>query len=341
MDYKAAGVDREKGYEEVKKIKEIVKRTNTANVLSSIGGFSGLYKLDNEKYKNPVLVSGTDGVGTKLKLAFMTDKHNTIGQDCVAMCVNDIICQGAEPLFFLDYIGTGILEPNKMASIVEGVAEGCRLSEMALIGGETAEMPGFYDDGEYDLAGFAVGVVDEENIIDGSKIQEGDVILGLPSSGTHSNGFSLIRKILFDVKDLDINEYYDEFGKTLGEELLTPTKIYHHAVKAINEATHAHGFIHITGGGLYENVPRIVPEGLCANLDIKEVKTPRVFELIQELGGIATKEMYSTFNMGIGMIAIINKDDIDEVKEKLTEAGEQFYNLGEIVKGDERIEVCL
>lgn len=341
MDYKAAGVDREKGYEEVKKIKEIVKRTNTANVLSSIGGFSGLYKLDNEKYKNPVLVSGTDGVGTKLKLAFMTDKHNTIGQDCVAMCVNDIICQGAEPLFFLDYIGTGILEPNKMASIVEGVAEGCRLSEMALIGGETAEMPGFYDDGEYDLAGFAVGVVDEENIIDGSKIQEGDVILGLPSSGTHSNGFSLIRKLLFDVKDLDINEYYDEFGKTLGEELLTPTKIYHHAVKAINEATYAHGYIHITGGGLYENVPRIVPEGLCANLDIREVKTPAVFELIQELGGIATKEMYSTFNMGIGMIAIINKDDLDEVKEKLTEAGEEFYNLGEIVEGDERIEVCL
>lgn len=341
MDYKAAGVDREKGYEEVKKIKEIVKRTNTANVLSSIGGFSGLYKLDNEKYKNPVLVSGTDGVGTKLKLAFMTDKHNTIGQDCVAMCVNDIICQGAEPLFFLDYIGTGILEPNKMASIVEGVAEGCRLSEMALIGGETAEMPGFYDDGEYDLAGFAVGVVDEENIIDGSKIQEGDVILGLPSSGTHSNGFSLIRKLLFDVKDLDINEYYDEFGKTLGEELLTPTKIYHHAVKAINEATDAHGYIHITGGGLYENVPRIVPEGLCANLDIREVKTPAVFELIQELGGIATKEMYSTFNMGIGMIAIINKDDLDEVKEKLTEAGEEFYNLGEIVEGDERIEVCL
>lgn len=341
MDYKAAGVDREKGYEEVKKIKEIVKRTNTANVLSSIGGFSGLYKLDNEKYKNPVLVSGTDGVGTKLKLAFMTDKHNTIGQDCVAMCVNDIICQGAEPLFFLDYIGTGILEPNKMASIVEGVAEGCHLSEMALIGGETAEMPGFYEDGEYDLAGFAVGVVNEEDIIDGSKIQEGDVVIGLPSSGAHSNGFSLIRKLLFEVKNLDINEYYDEFGKTLGEELLTPTKIYHHAIKAMEEATDAHGYIHITGGGLYENVPRIVPQGLCANLDIKDVKTPAIFELIQELGDIATKEMYSTFNMGIGMIAIINKDDLEAVKEKLTEAKEEFYILGEIVKGDERIEVCL
>lgn len=340
MDYKAAGVDREKGYEEVKKIKEIVKRTTNDNVLSAIGGFSGLYRLP-EGIEKPVLVSGTDGVGTKLKLAFMTDKHDTIGQDCVAMCVNDIICQGAQPLFFLDYIGTGVLEPNKMASIVEGVAEGCYLSEMALIGGETAEMPGFYDDGEYDLAGFAVGVVGEDDIIDGSAIKNGDIVLALPSSGAHSNGFSLIRKLFFEVHDLDINDHYEEFGKTLGEELLTPTKIYHHAIKAVNKASKPHGLIHITGGGLYENVPRIVPEGLCAKLDVKDVPVPEVFKLIERLGEIETKEMYSTFNMGIGMIVVIDGADLEAVKAELDKQGEPYYEIGQIIEGQESLDLCL
>ena len=250
LSYEDAGVNKEAGYQEVKLIKKLVERTHNANVLSEIGGFSGLYALGD--YKNPVLVSGTDGVGTKLKLAFMTDKHNTVGEDAVAMCVNDILCQGAKPLFFLDYIGTGKLLPEKMASVVEGVANGCVKGELALIGGETAEMPGFYEDGEYDIAGFAVGVVEKEDIIDGSAIKEGDVIIGLPSSGVHSNGFSLVRKIVFDKMGFDLSEEFPQLEKNLGETLLTPTMIYTKPVRALLEQIPLHGLVHITGGGMYE-----------------------------------------------------------------------------------------
>lgn len=337
IDYKSAGVDREAGYEEVKKIKEIVKKTKNSNVLSSIGGFSGLFRMPVEDYKEPVMVSGTDGVGTKLKIAFMTGIHDTIGEDCVAMCVNDILCQGAKPLFFLDYIATGNLDADKMAEIVDGVANGCVKSEMALIGGETAEMPGFYKEDEYDIAGFAVGVVEKSKIIDGSKIQEGDIILALPSSGVHSNGFSLIRKIIFDKMNYSVDMYIESLGKTLGEELIIPTKIYHNAVKAINSATDVRGYIHITGGGIYENIPRIVPEGLTAKVDVKGVKIPEIFNLLQEWGGVNTKEMYSTFNMGMGLIAVIRPEDLKDVEKALQEIDEKYNIIGEIVKGDERI----
>lgn len=343
INYKEAGVDREAGYKEVEKIKDIVKRTNNENVLSKIGGFSGLFKLPIEGMEEPVLVSGTDGVGTKLKLAFMTGIHNTIGQDVVAMCVNDILCQGAKPLFFLDYIGTGVLEADKMASIVEGVANGCVLAESALIGGETAEMPGFYEDGEYDIAGFAVGVVDKKKIIDGSKIKKGDKILCIKSSGVHSNGFSLVRKLVFEEKNIAIDTYFDELGKTIGEELLTPTKIYQKVVKNINSETDVHGYVHITGGGLYENVPRIVPEGLKAKFNLENYQIPPIFKLLQKWGEVETKEMFSTFNMGIGLVVILDKEDLDKVKEKLDSIGEEYMELGEIVEAtdSERIEVCL
>lgn len=339
LDYKSAGVDKEAGYEEVKKIKKIVKKTLNENVLSSIGGFSGLFRLPVEDYVEPVMVSGTDGVGTKLMLAFMMDKHNTIGEDCVAMCVNDILCQGARPLFFLDYIATGKINPDKMADVVDGVANGCVLSEMALIGGETAEMPGFYGEDEYDMAGFAVGVVEKSKIIDGSAIKEGDVIISLPSSGVHSNGFSLIRKIIFDRMNFTLDKELEKIGKTLGEELLTPTKIYHGAVKAINSVTDVHGYIHITGGGLFENIPRIVPEGLCADIDLKDNVVPEIFNYLQEWGGVTTKEMYSTFNMGMGLIAIIDSTDLENVKSALEEVGEKYNVIGSITTGDERIKI--
>lgn len=340
IDYKAAGVDREAGYEEVKKIKEIVKRTNLTNVMSSIGGFSGLYRLPVEDYKEPVLVSGTDGVGTKLKLAFMMDIHNTIGQDCVAMCVNDIICQGAKPLFFLDYIGTGVLEPEKMAQVVEGVADGCALADMALIGGETAEMPGFYEDGEYDMAGFAVGVVEKDKIIDGSKIKEGDLILALPSSGVHSNGYSLIRHIIFDKLDLDLKEKYGKLERSLGEELLEPTIIYHPHTQAINAVADVHGYVHVTGGGLYENIPRILPEGLGAKVDVSDHQVGEIFKLIGEWGGVAEKEMYSTFNMGFGLLVILDPEEVAGVEEALKAQDFEYEIIGEVVKG-EGLDLCL
>lgn len=337
LNYKAAGVDKEAGYKEVALIKELVKRTQNENVLSSIGGFSGLYALG--QYKDPVLVSGTDGVGTKLKLAFMTGVHNTVGEDAVAMCVNDILCQGAKPLFFLDYIGTGKLEPEKMASVVEGVANGCVKGEMALIGGETAEMPGFYEDGEYDIAGFAVGVVERDEIIDGSKIKEGDVILGLASSGLHSNGFSLVRKIVFDRENLDLKEHYG-LDRTLGEELLTPTRIYVKSVRPVIEETDVHGIVHITGGGIYENVPRILPKGLTAKLDYTGVERPKIFDAIGQWGKIETKEMYNTFNMGIGMMLFLDEKDVPKARQLMEERGETVYELGRVVKGEE-LEVCL
>lgn len=337
LNYKEAGVDKEAGYKEVALIKELVKRTQNENVLSSIGGFSGLYALG--QYKDPVLVSGTDGVGTKLKLAFMTGVHNTVGEDAVAMCVNDILCQGAKPLFFLDYIGTGKLEPEKMASVVEGVANGCVKGEMALIGGETAEMPGFYEDGEYDIAGFAVGVVERDEIIDGSKIKEGDVILGLASSGLHSNGFSLVRKIVFEHENLDLNEHYG-LDRTLGEELLTPTRIYVKSVRPVIEETDVHGIVHITGGGIYENVPRILPKGLTAKLDYTGVERPKIFDAIAKWGKIETKEMYNTFNMGIGMMLFVGEKDAPKARQLMEERGETVYELGRVVKGEE-LEVCL
>lgn len=337
LNYKEAGVDKEAGYKEVALIKELVKRTQNENVLSSIGGFSGLYALG--QYKDPVLVSGTDGVGTKLKLAFMTGVHNTVGEDAVAMCVNDILCQGAKPLFFLDYIGTGKLEPEKMASVVEGVANGCVKGEMALIGGETAEMPGFYEDGEYDIAGFAVGVVERDEIIDGSKIKEGDVILGLASSGLHSNGFSLVRKIVFEHENLDLNEHYG-LDRTLGEELLTPTRIYVKSVRPVIEETDVHGIVHITGGGIYENVPRILPKGLTAKLDYTGVERTKIFDAIAEWGKIETKEMYNTFNMGIGMMLFLDEKDVPKARQLMEERGETVYELGRVVKGEE-LEVCL
>lgn len=337
LNYKAAGVDKEAGYKEVALIKELVKRTQNENVLSSIGGFSGLYALG--QYKYPVLVSGTDGVGTKLKLAFLTGVHNTVGEDAVAMCVNDILCQGAKPLFFLDYIGTGKLEPEKMASVVEGVANGCVKGEMALIGGETAEMPGFYEDGEYDIAGFAVGVVERDEIIDGSKIKEGDVILGLASSGLHSNGFSLVRKIVFERENLDLNEHYG-LDRTLGEELLTPTRIYVKSVRPVIEETDVHGIVHITGGGIYENVPRILPKGLTAKLDYTGVERPKIFDAIGQWGKIETKEMYNTFNMGIGMMLFVGEKDVPKARQLMEERGETVYELGRVVKGEE-LEVCL
>lgn len=337
LNYKAAGVDKEAGYKEVALIKELVKRTQNENVLSSIGGFSGLYALG--QYKDPVLVSGTDGVGTKLKLAFMTGVHNTVGEDAVAMCVNDILCQGAKPLFFLDYIGTGKLEPEKMASVVEGVANGCVKGEMALIGGETAEMPGFYEDGEYDIAGFAVGVVERDEIIDGSKIKEGDVILGLASSGLHSNGFSLVRKIVFERENLDLKEHYG-LDRTLGEELVTPTRIYVKSVRPVIEETDVHGIVHITGGGIYENVPRILPEGLTAKLDYTQVERPKIFDAIAKWGNIEIKEMYGTFNMGIGMMLFLDEKDVPKARKLMEERGETVYELGRVVKGEE-LEVCL
>lgn len=337
LNYKAAGVDKEAGYREVELIKSLVKRTQNKNVLSSIGGFSGLYALG--QYKDPVLVSGTDGVGTKLKLAFMTGVHNTVGEDAVAMCVNDILCQGAKPLFFLDYIGTGKLEPEKMASVVEGVANGCVKGEMALIGGETAEMPGFYEDGEYDIAGFAVGVVERDEIIDGSKIKEGDVILGLASSGLHSNGFSLVRKIVFERENLDLDEHYG-LDRTLGEELLTPTRIYVKSVRPVIEETDVHGIVHITGGGIYENVPRILPKGLTAKLDYTQVERPKIFDAIAKWGNIEIKEMYGTFNMGIGMMLFVGEKDVPKARQLMEERGETVYELGRVVKGEE-LEVCL
>ena len=340
LTYKEAGVNKEAGYKEVQLIKKIINKTHTEGVLSNIGGFSGLFAIDNEKYNEPVLVSGTDGVGTKLKIAFMLDKHNTIGEDCVAMCVNDILCQGAKPLFFLDYIATGKLVPEKMAKIVEGVANGCVKAGSALIGGETAEMPGFYKEGEYDIAGFGVGIVDRKKIIDGSTIEEGDLIVGLPSSGVHSNGYSLVRKIFFENAKLDIDKYIPELKTTLGEELLKPTRIYTNPLYELVEKFNIKGISHITGGGFYENIPRMFPEGLTAVVNTSEIEIPYIFKLIQEYGKIDRDEMYSTFNMGIGIVFIVKKDEIDDVFSFLKAKDEKVVLLGEIKKGEERILLC-
>ncbi len=340
LTYKDSGVDKEAGYKQVGLIKDMIRRTHVPGVLSDIGGFAGLFQLDIKSLEEPVLVSGTDGVGTKLRIAFMMDKHNTIGEDCVAMCVNDILCQGAKPLFFLDYIATGKLVPEKMAKIVEGVSNGCIKAGCGLIGGETAEMPGFYNEDEYDVAGFAVGVVDNKKIIDGTDIKEGDVIIGLPSSGVHSNGFSLIRNIVFNKKNMDVSEYIEELGTTIGEELLKPTRIYIEPVYKIIEKFNIKGLCHITGGGFYENIPRMIPKGLEVEINTKDIDTPEIFSLLQKWGNIDIDEMYSTFNMGIGMIMAISSDDLEKMEDYLKEIDEKYIVLGQVKSGNNGVVLC-
>ncbi len=340
LTYKDAGVDKEAGYKEVQLIKGMIKKTHIPGVLSDIGGFAGLFQLDTKSYEEPVLVSGTDGVGTKLRIAFMMNKHNSIGEDCVAMCANDILCQGAKPLFFLDYIATGKLIPEKMASIVEGISSGCIKAECALIGGETAEMPGFYKDDEYDVAGFCVGVVDKKKIIDGSSIKEGDYLIGLPSTGVHSNGFSLVRKIVFDKQKMDVNKYIEELGCTIGEELLKPTRIYTNPVYKLVERFNIKGLCHITGGGFYENIPRMLPKGLEIHINTTKINTPIIFNLLQKWGNIAIDEMYGTFNMGIGMVMAVSKDELDKTTHFLDELDEKYVVLGEVKQGDKGVVLC-
>ncbi len=337
--YAEAGVDITAGYKAVELMKKHIARTIVTSKSSDIGGFGGLFELDLSGYKNPILVSGTDGVGTKLKLAFLLDKHNTVGIDCVAMSVNDVICCGAKPLFFLDYIACGKNVPEKIASIVEGICEGCVQSGAELIGGETAEMPGFYPVDEYDLAGFAVGIVDKENVIRKENMAEGDVIIALPSSGVHSNGFSLVRKV-FDVENKDLNAYKDELGgKSLGETLLTPTRIYVKPVLALMEKIKVKGISHITGGGFYENIPRSIPDGLGAEIEKSAVKVLPIFKLIQKVGGIDERDMFNTFNMGVGMSIVVGKNDADKAVEILKANGEDAYILGKIVKSDNKITI--
>lgn len=337
--YKEAGVDITAGYRAVELMKSHIAKTMINGVVSDIGGFGGLFELPSG-YEKPVLVGGTDGVGTKLKLAFLLDKHNTIGIDCVAMCVNDIICCGAKPLFFLDYIACGKNIPEKIAKIVEGVSEGCISSAAALIGGETAEMPGFYPEDEYDLAGFSVGVVDKAKIINNNEMEEGDVIIALASSGVHSNGFSLVRKV-FDLDNItndELTKAIDSLnGKSLGETLLEPTKIYVKPVLALLEKIKVKAISHITGGGFYENIPRSIPEGLCAKIAMSDVKILPIFNLIQEKGNISTRDMYNTFNMGVGMSIVLKKEDEEEALNILKAYGQEAYRLGVIVKSEEKI----
>ena len=338
--YKAAGVDITAGYKAVELMKQHIARTITAGAASDIGGFGGLFELDITGMEKPVLVSGTDGVGTKLKLAFIMDKHDTIGIDCVAMCVNDIICCGAKPLFFLDYIACGKNVPEKIAEIVKGVAEGCVQSGAALIGGETAEMPGFYGIDEYDLAGFSVGVVDKAKVFDNSKVKEGDVIIGLPSSGVHSNGFSLVRKV-FDIENADIKVPMAELGgKTLGEALLEPTKIYVKPVLAIADKVTVKAVSHITGGGFYENIPRSIPKGFGARIVKENIKVLPIFDLIAKVGNIPERDMFNTFNMGVGMSIVVDSKDADEAVKILRENGEEAYIIGDIVKSDEGVIIA-
>ncbi|MDY4783738.1 phosphoribosylformylglycinamidine cyclo-ligase [Pygmaiobacter massiliensis] len=336
--YKAAGVDITAGYEAVQLMKQHVARTMTAGALGGLGGFGGLFELDLEEFKKPVLVSGTDGVGTKLKIAFMMDKHDTVGIDCVAMCVNDVICCGAKPLFFLDYIACGKNVPEKIAAIVSGVAEGCVQSGAALIGGETAEMPGFYPANEYDLAGFTVGAVSKEKIFDNTKMQEGDAIIALPSSGVHSNGFSLVRRI-FDLENKGLDLYSAELGRTLGEALLEPTCIYVKPVLALAEQVTVRAVSHITGGGFYENIPRCLPEGFAAKIEKAAVKTPPIFALMQKIGNVPERDMFNTFNMGVGMCVVVPKADANKAVEILRANGQEAYVMGEAVKG-EGVALC-
>ncbi len=341
MDYKKAGVDIEAGYQSVELMKKYVKETMRPEVLGGLGGFSGAFSLSSIKnMEKPTLVSGTDGVGTKLKLAFLMDKHDTVGIDCVAMCVNDIACAGGEPLFFLDYIACGKNYPEKIAMIVKGVAEGCKQSGAALIGGETAEMPGFYPEDEYDLAGFAVGVVDEKDLITGQDIGQGDVLIGIASSGVHSNGFSLVRKV-FDMTKESLDTYYDVLGKTLGEALIEPTKIYVKALKEIRDAgIRIKGCSHITGGGFYENIPRMLPEGMRAVIRKDSYEVPAIFRLLQEKGGLEEKMMYNTYNMGIGMVLAVEESQAEQVMEAVRRAGESPYRIGYAESGEKGVVLC-
>ncbi|MBR0302357.1 MAG: phosphoribosylformylglycinamidine cyclo-ligase [Clostridia bacterium] len=337
--YAASGVDITAGYRAVELMKRHIARTVTSGGVD-IGGFGGLFPLDLTGIERPVLVSGTDGVGTKLKIAFLTDKHDTVGIDCVAMCVNDIICCGARPLFFLDYIACGKNVPEKIASIVSGVCDGCVESGAELVGGETAEMPGFYPEDEYDLAGFAVGVADRSKIIDKTKMAEGDVMIALPSSGVHSNGFSLVRKV-FDVESGTLDKRYDELGgKTLGEVLLTPTRIYVKPVLALLDKVEVKGISHITGGGFYENIPRSIPDGLGVKIRREDVKVLPIFDLIAREGNITERDMFNTFNMGVGMCVTVAASDADEALSVLRASGEDAYVLGTIVRSDEKVEIC-
>lgn len=340
--YKAAGVDVEAGYESVRLIKDHVKSTVIPGVLGGIGGFGGLFEIP-QGYKNPVLVSGTDGVGTKLRIAFLTDKHDTIGQDCVAMCVNDVACSGAKPLFFLDYLAVGKNKPEKIAEIVKGVADGCKLAGCALVGGETAEMPGFYPVDEYDLAGFSVGIVEKDNITDGARAKAGDVLIGIASSGIHSNGYSLVRK-LFDLNSdgaaEKIAKYSDELGKTIGEELLTPTRIYVKPLLSLIEKVGINTVSHITGGGFIENVPRMLPDNLNAVIRKGTWDILPVFNMMQKLGNLTELDMYNTFNMGIGMICAVDSTRADEAMRILANCGEKAYIIGELVSGNKEVEIC-
>ena len=341
MDYKNAGVDIEAGYQSVELMKQYVAKTMRPEVLGGIGGFSGAFSLAKIKdMKKPTLVSGTDGVGTKIKLAFLMDKHDTVGIDCVAMCVNDVACAGGEPLFFLDYIACGKNYPEKIAEIVKGVAEGCKQAGCALIGGETAEHPGLMPEDEYDLAGFTVGVADAKDIIDGSKIKAGDTLIGIASSGVHSNGFSLVRKV-FEMTKESLNTYYDELGKTLGEALIVPTRIYVKALKAVKDAgVVIKGCSHITGGGFYENIPRMLPDGIRAEVKKDSYEVPAIFKLLAKTGDIAEEMMYNTYNMGLGMVLAVDPADAEKTVEALKAAGENAYIVGSCVNGEKGVTIC-
>lgn len=341
MDYKKAGVDIEAGYRSVELMKEHVKRTMRPEVLGGLGGFAGAFDLSGiKKMDEPVLLSGTDGCGTKVKLAFLMDKHDTIGIDAVAMCVNDIACSGGEPLFFLDYIACGKNYPEKIASIVSGVAEGCRQSGCALVGGETAEHPGLMPEDDYDLAGFAVGVVDKKEIISGEEIKEGDVLIGMASSGVHSNGFSLVRKV-FEMTKESLDTYYEELGKTLGETLITPTKIYVKALKSVRDnGVKIKGCSHITGGGFYENIPRMLPDGVRAVIEKDSYEIPAIFGLLAKKGEIAEEMMYNTFNMGLGMVIAVDPADVDKAMKAVEAAGEKPYVVGRIEAGEKGVTLC-
>lgn len=341
MDYKNAGVDIEAGYKSVELMKKYVSKTLRPEVLGGLGGFSGAFSLEKIKtMEKPILLSGTDGVGTKIKLAFLLDKHDTIGIDCVAMCVNDVACAGGEPLFFLDYIACGKNFPEKIAAIVKGVAEGCRQSGAALIGGETAEHPGLMPEDDYDLAGFAVGLADEKDLITGEDIKEGDVLIGLASTGVHSNGFSLVRKVFAMEKEV-LNTYHEELGATLGETLLTPTRIYVKALREIKDAgVKVRGCSHITGGGFYENIPRMLPEGKCAVIRKDSYKVPPIFSMLAREGNIEEKMMYNTYNMGLGMVLAVSPEDVDKTMEAAKRAGDTPYVVGKIESGEKGVKLC-
>ena len=339
MTYRDAGVDIDAGNKSVSMIKDAVRATYRPEVMGDLGGFGGLFALNTRNYKEPVLVSGTDGVGTKLRLAFLLGKHDTIGQDAVAMCVNDILVQGAEPLFFLDYLAVGKLDPDQVAEVVTGVARACKESGCALIGGETAEMAGFYPVGEYDIAGFAVGVAERSKLITAARVDAGDVLLGLPSSGVHSNGYSLVRKIVFEHKGFKGSEYMEELGKTIGEELLTPTRLYPRVCLPLIRDFDIHGMVHITGGGFYENIPRALPDHMGAEVNAAAWEMPPIFRLLQEWGNVDWAEMYRTFNMGIGMVLIVSHKEAKRIAAHLEEQGERVYQIGHVTEGAHEVVI--